>query len=309
MTGKEILFAMEHVNEEHILRAAPTGKIARRVYMRWAAMAACLCLCIGTVLTLFLWQGETELDDGLTVSENGVTIPQMKVNLSSSDGAAADMIAFFIYGGRSYVAYKWIKGTDVVGEYLGTAVGLIDEWTSKDGYVELGGSIGGDFYTVNGYDSSFMLCMPEENDVLLFVNNNDMTLKTGDDLYGQRLHLADRYVSVSAESRLSGDYNETRVFEIGDEDSETLKNFVDALYAAPFMPREEIPLEKGDESIYDREIYHVFFVTTEGIPIHLRLYEGGYVIFQKLFTVCVKVDTEAFDAMVAVLDQHSSTEQ
>ena len=54
MTGKEILFAMEHVNEEHILRAAPTGKIARRVYMRWAAMAACLCLCIGTVLGVML---------------------------------------------------------------------------------------------------------------------------------------------------------------------------------------------------------------------------------------------------------------
>ena len=57
----------------------------------------------------------------------------------------------------------------IVGEYLGTATGLIDEWTPRDGYVELAGSVEGDFYSVKGYEPSFLLCMQKEGTVSLYV--------------------------------------------------------------------------------------------------------------------------------------------
>ena len=75
----------------------------------------------------------------------------MEVSLSANENAA--MLAFFIYQGRCYVQYEWIDhGDALVGEYLGTATGLIDEWTPQEGYVDLAGSVQGDFYAVNGYD-------------------------------------------------------------------------------------------------------------------------------------------------------------
>ena len=80
-----------------------------------------------------------------------MTIPPLEVSLSSE--LAADMIGFFIYEGRCYVQYNHIdNGTDLIGEYLGTATGLIDEWTPKEGYVDFAGSVRGDFYSVKGYD-------------------------------------------------------------------------------------------------------------------------------------------------------------
>ena len=60
---------------------------------------------------------------------------------------------------------------------MGTATGLIDEWTPKEGYVELAGSVSGDFYTVNGFDPTFLLCMKEDGDAIqLFVCNSGITL-------------------------------------------------------------------------------------------------------------------------------------
>ena len=45
----------------------------------------------------------------------------------------------------------------------------------EDGYVDLAGSIGGDFYAVNGYDPEFMLCMKSDNGNLqLYICNNGL---------------------------------------------------------------------------------------------------------------------------------------
>ena len=151
MTGKEILFALEYVSEEHILRAAPTGKIARRGLVRWAAVSACLCLCIGAALGVMLYRTPAPVGEG-------ITIPQSPVNLEKPTDGMYDMQGLFIYNGRVYRHAQNVDNPSLRGRYLATVTGLIDEWTKADGYVELAGTTPGEIYTVKGYDPDFMLC-------------------------------------------------------------------------------------------------------------------------------------------------------
>lgn len=287
-------------------------------WIRWGAAAACLCLIAGGAL---LWTRQANRGDvisygideagnsGIVVSADGVTIPKMNASLSANE--AADMIAFFIYQGNWYVQYEWIDDADLVGEYLGTATGLIDEWTPKDGYVELAGSVKGPFYSVKGIDPGFMLCKKDETGaVSTYICDNGITLRTGSDLYEDRLHLSEQYIAVQAETRDSWYYGRNEVFQL-DADDEVIGEFITELDRAEFIPWEDIPAKEGMTStaIYDTEIYHLYFRMKNGMTTHLRLYEHGYVRFQGLLSVCVQLPEESFSALTDALKNQNGTEE
>lgn len=211
MNSRDLYKAIGGADGDILERSEAAGARRRRsVWLKWGAMAACLCLVMvgGVVWRYTSSRGEapgtvgsdktpgligsekTDTPDTAAASEDGVTIPPMKVSLSAD--VTADMHAFFIYQGRCYVQYEFLEDNDMVGEYLGTSVGLIDEWTPEEGYVELAGSISTDFYAVKGYDPSFMLCSKELDGVSTYICNNGITLKYGSELYEDRLHLSDQ---------------------------------------------------------------------------------------------------------------------
>ena len=237
-------------------------------------------------------------------ARKGIVIPKMEVDLNKNTSATMDMLAFFIWQGRSYVQYEYeLVDVDLAGEYVGTAVGLIDEWTKKDGYVDYAGSISGDFYTVKGYDPSFMLCMKRENGMIsTFINDNDMILYTGADLFEERFHLTGNYEAVQYQTRDDWQRSTGVICQVAEPDLEVVERFVDAVNKAPFMLTEDVPLEEGERNLYDREIYHMFFEMKNGMTVHIRLYEGGYVRFHGLIWACVKVEEEVFEEMIAVME-------
>ena len=303
--------SITQISEEIIEEAQDVQPPKRRsAWVRWGAAAACLCVVVAGALAW--WQSsrspandsEITAADGVIVWEDGVTIPPLNVALSvPSDGEYCWAYAFFIYQGRCYVEYERIYDAEnLVGEHLGTATGLLDVWTPKEGYVDLAGNIEGDFYSVQGYDPSVLLCMKnEDGSVSTFLCNNGITLKTGDDLYEKRLHLAENYTAVQYETRASWYYDAGEVSQLKEPKSETVNAFLQALNAAAFMPAADIPLEEGESSIYDdKEIYHLYFLLENGMTVHLRLFEGGYVSFQGLLDVCVQLPQEPFDEMVSL---------
>lgn len=275
----------------------------KRNLTKYGLAAACLCLLAAGA---FLWKQPQPSGkgskDGITVSEEGVTIPPMTVSLSKPpENSAADMPAFFIYQGRCYVQNGWIyDNADIVGKYLGTATGLINEWTPQDGYVELAGSVRGDFYEVKGYDPSFMLCMKGTDAVSTYVCNTGITLKYGSELYEDRLHLAENYSAIEYESRASWYYGRDEVRQLNDADG-VVEDFLEQLNSAEFMPRSSHPLEDGRSSIFDTEIYHLYFKRNDGTTIHLRLCENGYVLYQGILSVCVQVSEESYGALLELL--------
>lgn len=319
MKREKISDALNQLDETYVQEAADYEKKRKRKSYRktWIPLgtaAACLCIVMGGIT---IWQNYrnsplTNPDSPVTeadalrsqISESGVTIPKMEVTLSLPNGVEADMIGFFIYQGRCYVELDWFEAEDdFVGEYLGTATGMIDEWTPKEGYVELAGSISGDFYSVNGYDPSFLLCMKKDDGmVATYINNNGITLKKGSDLFEERLHLANRYSSVNYQTSKDWNYDLGEPVPLEDTYYEVVDAFVEALNDSDFMLLSDIPLENENDNVYDsKEMYHLFFHMEDGMTIHLRLLEGGYVSLQGFYGVCVKMEGAPFENLIKVL--------
>ena len=319
MRGNELLDKMELIDSVYIEEAENYTKKKKPVWNKWSVLAACLCL---AVLGTLIWQrissdpnrqfpvaenDESSRADSqssqLTDPEGGVTIPPHSVSLAPND--AASMVSFFIYQGKCYSWYDWTDDTSIMGECLGTATGLIDEWTSKDGYVEFAGSVKGDFYAVKGFDPSFMLCMQREPDnIAIFICNNGITLSHGSDLYEDRIHLTDGLYAVQYEDQFSWFHSQDKRYQLNNIDDAIL-DFIGALNAASFIHTDSVPFEEGLNSLYDTQLYHLYFQMDNGIPIHLRLLENGYVLFEGILEVCVQVPEKTYQALLDLLDSHT----
>lgn len=311
MKNEKLLNAFEKVDEKFITASAPENtkkakKAKTDVWLKWGALAACLCLVVGGAVWGMITLSTKEEPSGYVVSEDGITIPAMEVSLSTEDIAMSDMIGFFIYEGRCYVQYEHIyEDTDIVGEYLGTATGTIDEWTPKEGYVDFAGSIRGDFYSVNGYAPEFMLCTKAANGVVsTYICNNGITLKYGKELYEDRLHLSENITGVQYESRMSWYQSMGEIYEL-DKDEAYIQEFISQLSAEKFLLCQDVVEQEGWDHMVDSEIYHLYFTMNNGTKIHLRLHDNGYVRFQGLTDLCVKIPEECYDNLIAIFAQNS----
>ena len=168
-------------------------------------------------------------------------------------------------------------------------------------YVEGASSVGGDVYTVEGYDESFRLCLADENGTFsLYDCLGGVTLKTGADLFETRLHLESRWESVSflPDEAWQNNHTDYRPLALTDDEIEA---FLSLLMAAP-MQDWSAGSENGD--IFDQDFAqaHLRFTLTDGTSVSLRLFENGCVtydgsparvyaclpgdIFDTVFTAC-----------------------
>ena len=298
--------SLTNVREDFVEEAQGATSAKRPAWVRWRALAACLCLLVvGTVVWKPWSPGEnTPASPPASAAQTakGIAIPKAEVTLSQTEGVEADMLAFFIYQGRCYLQYDRLEhGSDLVGEKVGTATGLIDEWTPAEGYVELAGSVSGDFYTVRGFDPDFMLCMKEEGDaVQLFVCNNGITLYQGSELFEDRLGLSDGLKAVT--------YEDEDSWYDGKEDIHTLNNMdaaktlIAAMDEAQFQFSDQAELYEEEDGGLSKELYHVYCKLDNGVTVTLRLFQGGYVTFTGLPDACVQVPEATFDAFLAALN-------
>lgn len=305
MNSKELYIAINGIDEDILERSETVTKVSKRKnsWLKWGALAACLCLVIvGAVIRKQIQPSHTE-GTGIIVSENGVTIPQMNVSLSANE---ASMVGFFIYQGKCYVWYERIyDDVDIIGEHLGTATGLIDEWTPQEGYVELAGSVKGDFYSVRGYDPNFMLCMKEpDGTICTYICDNGITLKYGSELYEDRLHLSGNFESVQYESRASWYHGRGERYQMN-RINDIVPDFIKGMNSSRFVPYDSIPLDEGHTSLADTELYHMYFQMKDGTTVHLRLHENGYVSFDGMLALCVQIPEENYNTLLNLLDNHT----
>lgn len=297
--------SLTNVREDFVEEAQAATSAKRSAWGRWCALAACLCLLVAGTFVWRPWsQGgnkPTSPTTSAAQTAKGITIPKAEVALSQTEEVAADMLAFFIYQGRCYLQYDWIDhGSDLVGEKVGTATGLIDEWTPAEGYVELAGSVSGDFYTVRGFAPAFLLCMKEEgNAVQLFVCNNGITLYQGSELFEDRLGLSDGLKAVTYEDEDSWYDGEEDIHTLHDLDA--VKTLIAAMDEAAFQLSDQADLYEEQDGGLSKELYHVYCKLDNGVTVTLRLFQGGYVTFTGLPDACVQVPEATFDAFLAAL--------
>ena len=308
MRGNDLLIKMENIDPAYIEAADVCSRKRSNTWVKWGVLAACLCLVIAGTFIGQKSAAPSEDNNDTIISEDGVNIPQMEVSLAKIDGAS--MIGFFIYNGNCYVEYERINGADILGEYIGTATGLIDEWTPQEGYVEFAGSVKGDFFAVKGYDPEFMLCMKDAaGTVSTYICNNGITLKNGADLYEDRLHLSDNYSAVQYETRESWFNSKNDLYQMNEND-EVISNFIEQMDKAEFMLWDDVIEKEGmtESTIYDTELYHIYFKMDNGTTTHLRLYENGYVRFEGILDVCVQVPEDSFNSLVDLMNTHTDSE-
>lgn len=346
MRGNEFLDKMGLVDPKYVEAAeiAPIKK--KNVWVRWGAVAACFCIIVGTAMLLHFVEvgkntehtdnnpvsdtqmskpiGEIDaqiFDDGGTESDKGVYIPPVELP-EYNENVQMDMIGLVVYNGGIYTeAGRYIDDAayeieHLVGEYLGYAVGNINEWSSQEAYEkEFASTVSGEVYEVKGYDTKFRICIRSEffdengNKSLhiQFLDRlNGITLENGEDLYEDRLHMRDRILDIHWQSHEDWNWNNGNLKNVSFD--ETIWDiFLDELYQGEFTntyvydknnPSIGFYEDRPYSSIYDTpNQVHLHLTLDDGTIVELRLIEGGYVGLQSMGWYFVKIPGEAFDAI------------
>lgn len=286
---------------------------AFRPWRKWAALAASVCILIiiggvwnASISKVTLDQSDENMTMGNAENSATVTIPAMEILLGQEDGVKADMIGFFIYEGRCYVQTCDYMTKDVVGDYVCTSIGFIDEWTKEDGYVELAGSIGAKFYEVKGINPEFMLCtIFEDGTVETYIHNNDITLDKGSELLVERLGLDENYQQVSylTGAEWENQYEtKQKPTIISEENRELFEQFITSFNEGDFVYAKNLGMDR--DVVYGRDArYHLYITTEEGVPLHFLLLRDGYVSFHGLNQVCVQIDEEVYNEVIDILEE------
>ena len=290
MKGERLLHALGEVDEDYLAQVDKLRRIpAKKKRHTWIPLAACLCLVAGVAawalrggMGLPGKEGDQANSNGITESTQGIYVPPLEVELSQAQPEAMiDMIGFFIYQGRLYAQMDVVEqGQDLVGEQLGESSGTIDEWTSEDQYLEGTGSVGGPFYEVKGYDPKYMLCMVYDHGVELFWNNCDITVSTGGDVLEEVFRLSDGIARAEFQSESDVQKDTGHMTTITRLNQ--LAAWVNALDQAPALASTETDMGQC--------LGHLYLTKADGVTVHLRLMEHGYVQVAELPEVCWQME-------------------
>ncbi|MCI9418409.1 MAG: hypothetical protein HFG32_00095 [Eubacterium sp.] len=287
-------------------RAGLAGLVQRK---RWIAVAAA-CLCLITVI-LFLWDLRFFTEDGgrsgggkVAVQETdppqrGVSIPELEVDLNSSDSDCL-VIPFVIYKGGVYlgdVCASVVQEDLRLDTYLGEATGWINGWTEDDGYVDFAGSSTGKLYSVEGLDDSFAVALKydyDESRTELLVKNTGITLEDASDLYEDRLHLKENYVSVEYQDGddMAAGAEKKKLLDASFENKAS--ELIDSLCNGEIMLRDSMSVTM---QISEDTEFVLFFHLNNRVVIPLYFMRGGYVVYPGIADVCVKIPEEVQEEM------------
>ncbi len=305
------------IEETDRLRKGSVKAKVKQRYVKWGSLAACVCLLAAGA---FAWNFAANRQNGIPAmstpedsKQDGPFIAYESVDSNETlrvddVDIVADLNPFFIYHGNTYRLYSFTDNTNIVGEKLGIATGgynccNIHEWV----YAEFAGSVSGDFYEVKGYDPSLMLCMKdqwkENNSVQLYICSTGLTFKYGSELFENGLHISENYSALLYEEWDSWYYSKHNVFRLEGNDG-LIEKFIADLDSAEIIPYESVPLEEEYESIFDTKLYHLCLEMKNGVSVDFHFLQGGYVIFDGMTDICVKISEETYREMLEAFEKH-----
>ena len=242
--------------------------------------------------------------------EHGIVIPPMELP-TVSEGIVMDMLGLVVYRGGVYTQSDNYSGAaaeavePLLEEYLGYATGSIDEWATQEDYaVEFASSVVGEVYSLRGYDPGFRICVRymmegEDGQPQLFIEFldrlNGITLRTGKDLFEDRLHLRGRVTAVRWQNH--DDWNrDGGDFKVCELSAELWECFLDEADHGNFVNTWNP--EGAENSIYrTRQQAHLILTMEDETEVRLVLIEGGYVGYEALGWYFVSIPGETFNAV------------
>ena len=183
----------------------------------------------------------------------------------------------------------------LIGEHLGTVTKGLDEWSSPDAYVNLSGSITGDFYSVQGYDPSFLLCMRQsDGQIWTFIHSNGISFSKGSDLYEDLLHLSATWSSARYESQNSWYESLGQLFIL--QHPEEINTFIAGLNEGRWFYSKDIP------RLMEKRRWHLYLNAESGFTVHLILCDDGYVLLDGLMEICLQMDEDSIRPILDLLE-------
>ena len=316
MKEYDILEAIGDINPKYVNNASTSTTVKKsNHYFRWIAIAACLCLV--TILTLVSITNNVKTEDNNeAINEaidvtDGIYIPPVKLPESDST-VEADMIGLVVYNGNIYTQAADYFDSEVqkieslIGEHLGTAMGNINEWSSKNEFSnEFASTIPGEIYAVNGYDTDFRICIKLEYEdqngnpavhIQFLEKLNDITLNTGKDLFETKLHIKDNINTIYWQSHNDWNLANNNLHK-ATINSDTWSEFLDHVDRGIFTVFWNPDIINGS-SIYDTEKQiHLILEMKDGTTLRLILIEGGYVGYNSLNWYLVKIPENIFNTV------------
>lgn len=303
----------------------------RHTFPVWGRVAAAACVCLAVGAAWFFRPaaevpGPGPADDP-SVGQPAIDVPAIDPGPGDQpavyipaialpepvEGVAADMIGLVVWKGHVYTAEtQYYQGAEaetllpLVGDYVGTAIGNINEWSTQDEYAkELASTYAGEIYTVRGYDEDFRLCATgvyEEDGqqvpwLQFFERLNGIGLSVGAELFSHRLGI-EHWQEVAWLTHEDWD-NGRDDYRPLDLSAEQIDGFLAALNDAPFEY-----VHDAQPGFYTAEEQgHLFFRLEDGTTVQLRLMAGGYVGYQDLGWYYVRMPGEVFDAVFAACQE------
>lgn len=238
---------------------------------------------------------------------SSVYIP--RIELPANDGMSeADMMPVIVYNGKMYIGNEWYYGEreeklrQRIVVRLGNGSGDLNEYSSEEAYSnELASNFTDEIYTVAGYDPDFRIAGVmeyEDSDhparIVLLDYIGAPTLKTGSDLFEDRLHLWEKTESIQYHLHSPQKYIDMDSGTAAEIGSEIWSEFADRVNHAEFF---NINIT-GESSVYESDHQaHLIVNLDDGSIVRLRLIEGGYVGYDALPGYFVKIPGEAFNAV------------
>lgn len=314
MKASNLLDMIGDTDDTIIKEAKERKKNVTLRWNKWIAIVACFCVAVVGIVSIICTSNTKvtveSIKDTSINNTDGVYIPAVELP-EKTDAVEMDMIAFVVYKGsiytqaESYYKEDADKIDELVGSYLGYATGSINEWSTQDEYTkEFASSVEGEVYEVKGYDKDFRICVRSEYEneagekylSIQFLDHlNDITLKTGQDLFESRLHIADRVIDIQYQNHDDWDYGKDNIRN-ADIDSQLWKEFVNQVNNADLIYTWDS--SKSSDTIYDNQNQaHILLTMNDGTVISLRLIEGGYVGYDPLGWYFVKIPGDTFDAI------------
>lgn len=263
-----------------------TAKKKRSAIVKWSSIAACFCAVIVAAFII--------VPNIISIRSRNIT----KSGLPKSSVISGSLAVYLYYNKRVYTQGEFFTEKEssvaksLLGKYLGNANGSINEKSQQnERLTEFASTCKGKVYTVKGYDSNFRLCLvsPAENNsdeesVMFLESLSDISLKTGKDLYGTRLHLKENF--VSAQYQLDADWDTNK--RIYHAISADMGEFIQELYSSPFV-------KKSVKINTEQQEVHLYLHMRDGTIFELQLFNDGCVKYHPMHgTVYVQMSGKAF---------------
>lgn len=304
MRSDKLNDAIGEIRDDFIIDSEVSGK--NRAWVKWAAMAACLCLVVAGAFGISKQPEAVQTPQ--PVGEYKVYTPSF-VPPELRPGVQPDMIGCLVYNGAVYTQSIAFEGNNaaaeaMIGEYVGEAKGNLNEWTDKEVWKEnFASTYDGSVYTVKGYDKSFRLCIWQKwydgtQSLQLLDNYDGIGLNTGKDLFEDRLHIRNNVAQIKYLTHY--DWNcESHIDHYKQFDKltdEQFESFIDELCGSEFV---FIDYETMPDFYETPTQGHLYLEMKDGTTVELRLIDGGYVGCQQLGWYFVKMPGEPFDAVLS----------